>query len=94
MEETFYYTIIVEGNQCSKRSQQLLLYVKGEGGVGKSQVVKTIHIGFIFLERQSELLLAAQMGAATTNISGATVYDVLGIDNRMWSKNQKRVKSP
>lgn len=52
MEETFHYIIIVCGNQCSNRNQQLLLYVKGKSGVEKSWVIKAIHIEFMFLERQ------------------------------------------
>ena len=94
VEETLHNAITVGGNQCSERSQQLLLYVRGERGVGKSRVVKAIHMRFMFLERQSELLLAAPTGAAAANISGATVHGALSIDNRMRSKKQKTVKGP
>ena len=60
-----------------------LLYIRGEGKVGKSRIVKAIHMGFMFLERQSELLLVAPSGIAAANISGATVHNALNIDDRM-----------
>ena len=94
VEETFYYIIIVCGNQCSNRNQQLLLYVKGKSGVEKSWVIKTIHMGFMFLKRQQELLLAALTGAIIANISGATVHGTLSINNRVQSKKQKTVEGP
>ena len=94
VEETLHHAITVRGNQCSDRSQQLLLYVRGEGGVGKSRVVKALHMEFMFLERQPELLLAAPTDAAAANISGATVHGALSIDDWMRSQKQKTVKGP
>ncbi len=38
--------ILNEGNQCHHRSEQLLLYVRVEKGIGKSRVIKTIQLGF------------------------------------------------
>lgn len=81
VKEILYHAIIIVGNQYSDRTQQLLLYVRGEGGVRKSRVVKTIHIGFMFLERQSELLLRVAAGTAIANMSKATVHGALSIDN-------------
>ena len=81
MEEIFHHAITVEGNQFSNRSQQLLLYIRVEGGVRKNRVIKGIYMRFIFLERQQELLLAAPTSAAAANISRAKVYDELSFDN-------------
>lgn len=92
VEKTLHHAIIVGRNQYSKRHQQLLFYIKDEGGVGKSQVVKAIHIGFMFLERQSKLLWAVLMGASVTNIREAIVYGALSIDNWMWGKKQNTIK--
>ena len=36
VEETLYHAIIVGRNQCSERSQQLLLHIRGKSGIGKS----------------------------------------------------------
>lgn len=81
MEEIFHHAITVGRNQFSNKSQQLLLYVRVEGGVGKNRVIKGIHMRFMFLERQQELLLAVPTDTTATNISGAKVYDELSFDN-------------
>lgn len=81
IEETFHHAITIRENQCSNKSQQLLFYIKSKDGVGKSRVVNAIHIRFIFLERQPELLLAILIGATITNISEATIYGALSIIN-------------
>ncbi len=81
VEEVLNYAICNEGNQCYLRSDQLLLYVRGEGGVGKSKIVKGIHLGFSFLKRRKELLIAALIGAATANIGRATIHGMLNIDD-------------
>ena len=46
----------------------------------------------MFIEKQSELLLAAPIGGATANINEAIIHDLLSIENWMWSKKQKTVK--
>lgn len=40
-------------------------------------------MGFMFLEKKPELLLAAPTNAVTVNISRAIVYGALSIDNRV-----------
>lgn len=70
IEEALNHAIVNKGNQCGHRSDQLLLYVRGEGGVGKSRVVKAIYLGFSFLKRRTELLIATRTGAAAANIGG------------------------
>ena len=40
VEENFYYAITVERYQCSKRSQQLLLYIKVKVDLGKVELSK------------------------------------------------------
>ncbi len=51
IEEVLNHATCNEGNQYHLRSDQLLLYVKEEGGVGKSRIVKAIYLGFSFLKR-------------------------------------------
>ncbi len=83
VKEVLNHAILNKGNQCHHRSEQLLLYVRGERGVGKSRVVKAIHLGFSFLKRQKELLVAAPTGTATANIGGATIHGALSIQDRI-----------
>lgn len=63
---------------ASKR-QQTLLYVGGEGGVGKSQVIKGIMLGMDLIRRKEEVILMAPTGAAADNIGGNTFHTSLGI---------------
>ena len=92
VEEALNHAILNKRNQCRHRSDQLLLYVRGEGGVGKSRVIKAIYLGFSFLKRQTELLIAAPTGAAAANIGGATIHEALSIDERIQSKKQRIAK--
>ena len=51
VEKTLHHAITIGRNQYNNRSQQLLLYVESESGVGKSRIIKAIHMRFMFLER-------------------------------------------
>ncbi|KAJ5111789.1 hypothetical protein NUU61_001419 [Penicillium alfredii] len=62
----------------SKR-HQTLLYVGGEGGVGKSQIIKGILAGMDLLRRREEVIIMAPTGAAADNIGGNTFHTSLGI---------------
>jgi hypothetical protein len=61
----------------SKRDQQLL-YVGGEGGVGKSQIIKAIVAAMDLIHRK-EVILMAPTGAPADNIRGNTYHTALGI---------------
>ncbi len=50
IEEVLNHPICNKGNKCLLKSDQLLLYVRGEGGVRKSRIIKAIHLGFSFLK--------------------------------------------
>lgn len=63
---------------ASKR-HQTLLYVGGEGGVGKSQIVKGIMAGMDLIRRKKEVILMAPTGAAADNIGGNTFHTSLGL---------------
>ena len=63
---------------ASKR-QQTLLYVGGEGGVGKSQVIKGIMAAMDVIHRKEEVILMAPTCAAADNIGGNTFHTSLGI---------------
>jgi hypothetical protein len=52
----------------SSRRNQTLLYVGGEGGTGKSQIVKAIVAGMNLIGRKDEVVLMAPTGAAADNI--------------------------
>lgn len=58
---------------------QTLLYIGGEGGVGKSQIVKAIVAGMDLINRKDEIILMAPTGAAADIIGGNTYHTSLGI---------------
>ncbi len=92
VEEVLNHAIRNEGNQCHLRSDQLLLYVRGERGVGKNRIVKVIHLGLSFLKKRKELLIVAPTGAAAAHIGGATIHGALSIDDCI-QKQQRLAKS-
>ena len=63
----------------SSEHNQTLLYVGGEGGVGKSQIIKGIVAGMDLINRKEEVILMAPTGAAADNIGGNTYHTSLGI---------------
>ena len=91
IEKVLNHAIFNKKNQCHHRSNQLLLYVKREGGVGKNRIVKAIHLRFSFLKRRKELLIAAPTGAAVVNIGDATIHKALNMDDCI-QKQQRLAK--
>jgi len=75
----------------ASKQEQLLLYVGGEGGVGKSQIIKAIVASMDLILRKDEVILMAPTGAAADNIEGNTYHTSLGISI---SNSQKRNVSP
>jgi len=75
---------------ASKR-EQMLLYVGGEGGVGKSQVIKGIVAGLDLISRKDEVILLAPTGAAADHIGGNTIHTTLGIGI---GNNPKKKQNP
>jgi hypothetical protein len=63
----------------ASEQDQKLLYIGGEGGVGKSQIIKAIVAGIDLIYRKEEVILIAPTGAAADNIGGNTYYTALGI---------------
>lgn len=59
--------------------KQTLLYVGGEGGVGKSQIIKAIVTAMDLIHRKNEIILMAPTGAAADVIGGSTHHTSLGI---------------
>ena len=69
----------------------MLLYVGGEGGVGKSQVIKAVITGMDLIKCKNEVILLVPTGAAADNIGGNTIHTALGISI---AKKQKPQVSP
>lgn len=71
--------------------QQHLIYVKGEKGVGKSKIIKTIEMKFILLGRSKKLAIFAPTIFAVNSVDKNTVYTALRVNDRI--KKNYQVKS-
>lgn len=69
-------------------SEQLMMYVGGVGGTGKSHVIKSIVELFVRLGRRHEVLVGAPTGIASILIEGHTVHALLNLPD----KNKTRLK--
>jgi len=77
--------MIVADRVITRSKEQLLLYVSGVGGTGKSHVIKAIVALFRKLDRSEELALAAPTGIAAVLIGGQTLHSLI-----MLSPNQNK----
>ena len=68
------------GKTAVEAEDQMLLAVAGEGGVGKTRVIKAVERGFELLQRKEEVIKLAPTGAAAYNIRGRTLHTALAID--------------
>lgn len=73
------------------RDQQQLIYIKSEGGVRKSRVVKTIKMRFTLLNRKKELVISTPTSSATNGIARNIVHITLGVNNSL--KRNYHIKS-
>lgn len=88
-----YCVILTTVLNCVEKKLQLLLYIWGESGVGKSWVVNAIELGFSLLSCRANLVLAALTGAVASNIEGNTIYICLGISIRNNQERTNKVSS-
>jgi hypothetical protein len=65
---------IIGKHVLEKSSEQLLMYISGVGGTGKSHVISSVHKLFHKLGRDRELLLSAPTGIAAVLIGGYTIH--------------------
>ena len=92
VERVLSHVIQAKTQPCTSREDQLFLYVRGEGGVGKSQVIKALQLGFLLLKRSHELAILAPTGAAANNIGGSTIHTSLSINKD--GKGSHKIRGP
>ena len=108
--QVFYYVMSalrqwIESNRSKKKRsdsmcyQQLLLTVAGEGGSGKSTLVKTL-VGVIrqIFQENSTALVAAPTGSASFNGGGVTMHRLFGLPignskGNLGADKEQRLKS-
>jgi hypothetical protein len=82
VEHVLHHAIQHKGCHTVGAESQLLLYVAGEGGVGKSRVIKAIELGYTILQRSNEVMLTASTGAAADGIDGHTIHSAISLNRK------------
>ncbi|KAI0066313.1 hypothetical protein BV25DRAFT_1776899, partial [Artomyces pyxidatus] len=65
---------IVAEHYIDRDPEQLLMYISGVGGTGKSHVIRAISEFFARMDRSESLLLSAPTGIAAVLIQGFTLH--------------------
>ncbi len=89
VEKVFHSLNKISNFNCDRIEDQLLLYIRSEGGVRKSRVVHAIGIGCALLLQNSNLVITTPTSVVADNIGGSTIYTSLaiGIRNRYGKSN-------
>ncbi len=84
VEKVFYSPSKISNFNCDQIKDQLLFYICGKGGVGKSKVVHAIEMGYALLSQNSDLVITAPTSAVTDNIGGSIIHTsfAIGVRNR------------
>ena len=80
MRKVICHTMYNQATPRSKQLDQLLLVVKGKGGVNKSQVIKAINRAYNVIGKIDQIYIIALTGAVADNISRNTLHSAIGID--------------
>ena len=73
---------IIANHASTQKPEQLLMYIGGMAGTGKSQVIKKL---MAFFERRNEshrLIVMAPTGTAAALVGGSTYHSILGINDK------------
>lgn len=77
-----------------KPTEQILLYLGGHGGCGKTRVIQAITHLFVKLGKQHELRLGAFTGTAASGIDGSTISSLAQISSDPTRRsNQKKLEA-
>ena len=89
-QQAAFFTIAsqVLDRECFRRKltdqepNQMIMYLGGEGGTGKSAVLNALTSYMIGLGVRSKLRIGAPTGVAASNIGGSTIHSLLGLNER------------
>ena len=92
-EQERAFRIVAEHVRRPAADDQLLMYIAGVGGTGKTHVVKAILRLFELLGRSREVLVGAPTGAAALNIGGYTVHSLTMMPGKVTKGLLKKLRS-
>lgn len=91
VKEILDYTIKFQKKIYLDFEEQLLIYIRGKGGVEKSKVVKAIKMGFILVSIRKELVISAPTGFTANSIDRSIGYIALGVNNQVRKNYQAKI---
>ena len=68
--------------------EQLLMYVSGMGGIGKSHIIKAIMAFIDLCDARQNLLLTIMIGIVTMLINGHTIHTLTFLPKSKYSKSR------
>ncbi len=92
-EQERAFRLVAERVAKPDGDEQLLMYMAGVGGTGKTHVVKSILRLFALLGRSNEILVGAPTGAAALNIGGYTVHSLMMLPSKKTKTLLKNLRS-
>lgn len=86
-EQERAFRIVADHMRDPERVEQLLMYIAGVGGTGKTHVIKAMLRLFSLSGRRGEILVAAPTGAAALNVDGYTIHSLLMMPAKLRGKS-------
>ncbi|KIK52760.1 hypothetical protein GYMLUDRAFT_103044, partial [Collybiopsis luxurians FD-317 M1] len=78
---------IIANHASLPKQKQLLMYLGGMGGTGKSRVVSTVMTFFREREEGARFKVVAPTGSAAALLGGSTYHSAIGINDRLDDAN-------
>ena len=91
-EQERAFRIVAEHVRRPGASEQLMMYIAGVGGTGKTHVVKAILRLFELLGRSHEIMVGAPTGSAALNIGGYTVHSLTMMPGKITKTLLKKLR--
>jgi hypothetical protein len=73
---------IIANHALTQRPEQLIMYIGGMAGTGKSQVIKTLTAFFERRDESHHFIFMAPTGTAAALVGGSTYHSILGINDK------------
>ena len=73
---------IIANHASTKKPGQLIMYIGGMAGTGKSQVIKALTAFFEKWNESHRIVITAPTGTAAALVGGSTYHSILGINDK------------
>src|SRR6202050_3471072 len=73
---------IIANHASTEKPEQLIMYIGGMAGSGKSQVIKALTSFFEKRNESHRIVITAPTGTAAALVGGSTYHSILGINDK------------